>query len=73
MIYIYAFILIKSLYLELYDKGIKDNLFKTIELACMAIGSLLAFNGLGTDILVFSIVIRLLDNYVYLIGSKRSR
>lgn len=73
MIYIYAFILIKSLYLELYDKELKDNLFKTIELACMAIGSLLAFSGFGTDILVSSIVIRLLDNYVYLIGSKRSR
>lgn len=60
MTYIYLFLTIKALYMEVSDKIYTDDLSIKIELALICIGGAIAFSGCSTNVLVLASVVRVL-------------
>jgi len=60
MTYIYLFLAIKALYIEVSDKIYTDDLAIKLELALICIGGAIAFSGCSTNVLVLASVVRLL-------------
>jgi len=60
MTYIYLFLTIKALYMEVSDKIYTDELGIKIELTLICVGGAIAFSGCSTNVLVLASVVRLI-------------